>query len=103
MTSRHEAARPPAAQPPGKTVWFVAASLAIYAMLAPIVVASLAGPLPLRVFGTIALATCLLGPGLATIFACWRGLGPIGQDLAARADDEPQQSLLRLLVSAVAL
>ena len=103
MTLRHEAASPPAVQPPGKRVWCVAASLAAYAMLAPLTVAALAGPLPLRGFGTVALATSLLGPGLATILACWRGLGAIAADLAQRADEEPQQALLRLLVSAAML
>jgi two-component system, sensor histidine kinase RpfC len=84
-------------------VWVVAASLAAYAMLAPLAVAALAGPSPVRGFGTIVLATILLGPGLATILVCWRGLSAIARDLAERADEEPNQAILRIYVSAALL
>jgi len=103
MTLRHGAARPNAVEAPGTRVWCVAASLAAYAMLAPLIVAALAGPSPLRAFGTLALGLSLLGPGLATIVVSWRGVAAIAGDLARRDDDEPQQALLRLAVSAAAL
>ena len=44
MTLRHEAARPSAAPPPGPRDRIVAARLAAYAVLAPLAVAALAGP-----------------------------------------------------------
>ena len=102
MRLRHEAARHLAAPPPGQRVWIVAAGLAAYAMLAPLAVAALAGPLPLRGFGTLALATSLLGPGLAMILVCWRGLGAIVQDLGSYPG-EPQQAVLRIFATAAAL
>ncbi len=80
----------------------VAAGLAAYAMLAPLAVAALAGPLPLRGFGTLALATSLLGPGLAMILVCWRGLGAIVHEFAADPA-EPQQAILRVFATAAAL
>ncbi len=86
----------------GREFWIVAAALAAYAMLAPLAVAALAGPLPLRFFGTLALATSLLGPGLAMILVCSRGLGAIVQRFAAEPA-EPQQAILRIFASAAAL
>jgi two-component system, sensor histidine kinase RpfC len=102
MTLRQEAASSPA-PPLGRRERLAAAGLALYAVIAPLTVAALAGPLPLRYAGTFALALSLLGPGLATILAGWRGLGTIAQDLAARSDGEPQQALVRLFVSGAAL
>jgi len=84
-------------------VWVLAASLAAYAMLAPLAVAALTGPSPVRGFGTMVLATSLLGPGLATILVCWRGLGAIARDLAERGDEEPNQAILRIYMSAALL
>ncbi len=102
MTPRQQAASP-SAPLPGSRERLAAASLALYAVLAPLMVAALAGPLPLRFFGTLVLATSLLGPGLATILVCWRGLGATARALAAHRDGEAQQAVVRLLISAAAL
>jgi len=80
----------------------VAAGLAAYAMLAPLAVAALVGPLPLRFFGTLALATSLLGPSLAVILVCWRGLGAIVHEFGTDPA-EPQQAILRIFATAAAL
>ncbi|HUZ73482.1 MAG TPA: ATP-binding protein [Stellaceae bacterium] len=102
MTLRQEAASPPA-PPLGRRERLAAAGLALCAVIAPLAVAALAGPLPLRYAGTLALALSLLGPGLATILVGWRGLGVIAQELSLRPDGEPQQALIRIFVSAAAL
>ena len=81
----------------------MAAALAAYAVLAPLGVAALAGPLPLGYTGTVALAMILLGPGLATILVSWRGLGAVAREIDARIDGEPQQAILRIFVSGAAL
>jgi len=103
MTQRQEAAGPSAAPPLGPRYRTVAACLAVYAVLTPLIVAALAGPVPLRVFGTVALAASLLGPGLATMLVSWRGLSAIAAAFAARPDAEPQQAVLRVFVSGAAL
>jgi two-component system sensor histidine kinase RpfC len=102
MTLRQEAAGPPAPAL-GRRDRLVAAALAAYAVLAPLAVAALAGPLPLGYAGTVALAMILLGPGLATILVTWRGLGTVARDIAERTDGEPQQAILRIFVSGAAL
>jgi two-component system, sensor histidine kinase RpfC len=71
-------------------------------MVAPLAVAVLAGPSPRRYFGTVALATSLLGPGLAMILVCWRGIGTIVYEFAADPA-EPLQAMLRIYATAAAL
>ena len=102
MTRWHEATRPAAAEPPGPGLWVVTISLVAYAMLAPLAVVALVQPQAPRWVGALALSASLLGPGLATIVASWRGLGVIARDFAARPDAEPQQCVLRIFVSAAA-
>ncbi|HUB96417.1 MAG TPA: response regulator [Stellaceae bacterium] len=102
MTLWHEATRSAAAEPPGAGLWLVTISLVAYAMLAPLAVVALVHPLAPRWVGALALAASLLGPGLATIVATWRGLGTIARDFASRPDAEPQQCVLRIFVSAAA-
>src|ERR1700722_17117092 len=103
MTLRQEAAGSSAARPLGPRYRTVAACLAVYAVLAPLIVAALGGPVPLRLFGTVALASSLLGPGLATMLVSWRGLGAIAASFAAQPDTEPRQAMLRIFMSAAAL
>src|SRR5580704_1431973 len=99
MTRWHEATRPAAAEPAGPGLWVVTISLVAYAMLGPLAVVALVQPLAPRWVGALALSASLLGPGLATIVASWRGLGVIARDFAARPDAEPQQCVFRILVS----
>src|ERR1700733_2425438 len=103
MTLRQEAAGSSAARPLGPRYRTVAACLAVYAVLAPLIVAALAGPVSLRLFGTVALAASLLGPGLATMLVSWRGLRAIASSFAAQTDAERRQAVLRIFMSGVAL
>lgn len=102
MTLRQEAASS-SAPPLGRRERLTAAGLAVYAVLAPLGVAVLAEPLPLRYFGTLALALSLVGPGLATILVSWRGLGALAHELGRRRDGEPALAICRIFVSGAAL
>ncbi|HZT50652.1 MAG TPA: ATP-binding protein [Stellaceae bacterium] len=102
MTLGQEAARPPA-RPLGRKERLIAAGLAAYAVLAPLAVAALTGPLPLNYGGTASLALSLLGPGLATILVAWRGLRAVAAEFADRADGEPQQAIVRIFLAGAAL
>ncbi len=89
----------------------VTVALAIYAVLAPLVVAEIlavgaAAPAP-SYFGPssflIVLAMTLLGPGLAVMTIALRGHGQVAADLTERVDSEPQQALIRLAIAAAVL
>lgn len=89
----------------------VTIALAIYAVLAPLTVAEIlaavfvpAGP---AYFGPgmflTTLAMTLLGPGLAVMTLALRGHAQVARDLVRRADTEPQQALVRLVIVGAAL
>jgi two-component system, sensor histidine kinase RpfC len=86
-------------------------ALAIYAVVAPLVVAEIlassfvpGGP---PYFGPTAFLTSLgmtlLGPGLAVTTLALRGHAQIARDLLRRADSEPQQALVRLAIAGAVL
>jgi two-component system, sensor histidine kinase RpfC len=90
----------------------VTVALAIYAVVAPLVVAGIlaAGFVPTgpaTPFGPsnflLALAMTLLGPGLAVMTLALRGHGRVAADLIERKDSEPQQAVIRLALAGAAL
>src|SRR5579862_260506 len=90
----------------------VTIALAIYAVLAPLVVAEilalgLVPPGATYVLGPsnflIALAMTLLGPGLAVMTLALRGHAQVASDLIDRADSEPQQAIIRLAIASAVL
>jgi two-component system sensor histidine kinase RpfC len=106
MSQGQEAAGPSGVRGLGRKERAVAASLAIYAVIAPLGTSAItglgSGPLPPFV-GTVALGLSLLGPGLAAIVVALRGLGTIGQEIAASSDREPQQAISRIFISGAVL
>lgn len=89
----------------------VTIGLAIYAVVAPLIVAEiLAVGLPLpnpSYFGPstflLLLAMTLLGPGLAVMTLAFRGHGQVAVDLIERDDSEPQQAIIRLAIAGAVL
>ena len=107
MTERQEAASPPDARRIGRSARIVAVTLAVYAVLTPLVVAGIA-ILKLQsaidpLIGLVALALCLVGPGLAGIVVALKGLGPIARELAEGRESEPQQAVIRVFFTGIVL
>jgi two-component system sensor histidine kinase RpfC len=111
MTTSQESTSLPAPLSFSGTARAVTIALAIYAVLAPLIVAEILAlclPFPNpSYFGPsiflVALALALLGPGLAVMTLAFRGHAQIAIDLTARDDSEPQQVLIRLAVIGAAL
>ncbi len=111
MTTSQESTALPAPLSFSGSARLVTIALAIYAVLAPLIVAeilSLCLPFPNpSYFGPaiflVALAMALLGPGLAVMTLAFRGHGQIASDLSERDDSEPQQAVIRLAIVGAAL
>ncbi len=107
MTERQEASSPPGARRVGRQARVTALALALYAVLAPLVVAGIGafklGPALDPLLGLLALALCLAGPALAFVIVTLKGLGPIAAELGARSGGEAQQAIIRVFFTGVVL
>jgi two-component system, sensor histidine kinase RpfC len=81
----------------------VAAGLMAYGLLAPLVVAMLAGSWLSPPLLALALVATLLGPALAAALAAARGFGALASDPMLRHGEEPRQAIIRLLLAAALL
>jgi len=107
MTERQEASRPPGARRIGRNARVTALALALFAVLAPLVVAGI-GAFKLGTaldpfLGVLALALCLAGPALAFVIVALKGLGAIAAELGARPGGEAQQAIIRVFFTGVVL
>ncbi len=107
MTERQEASRPPGARRIGRNARATALALALFALLAPLVVAGI-GAFKLGAtldpfLGVLALALCLAGPALAFVIVALKGLGAIAAELGARPGGEAQQAIIRVFFTGVVL
>ncbi len=107
MTERQEASRPPGARRIGRNARATALALAVFAVLAPLVVAGI-GAFKLGAaldpfLAVLALALCLAGPALAFVIVALKGLGPIAAELGARPGGEAQQAIIRVFFTGVVL
>ena len=111
MIKSREPTGRPAPQTFSGSVRAVTVALAIYAVLAPLVVAEIlaVGLMPpgLPYFGPsnflVALAMTLLGPGLAVMTLALKGHAQVAADLTERVDSEPQQAIIRLAIAGAVL
>ncbi len=111
MTKSQEPSGLPAPSPfGGSTPRAVTLALAVYAVLAPLIVAIIIAPglgAAASYFGPsqflIALAMSLLGPGLAVMTVALRGHAQVSADLIERPDSEPQQAIIRLAIAGAVL
>jgi two-component system, sensor histidine kinase RpfC len=107
MTERQEASSPPGVRRFGRKTRVTALALALYAALAPLVVAALGayklGAALDPLLGLLALALCLVGPALAFVIVALKGLGPIAAELGARPGGEAQQAIIRVFFTGVVL
>jgi two-component system sensor histidine kinase RpfC len=97
MMERQEVASRPGVRAFGRKDRAVAVTLALQAVLAPLIVTALAvtklGASPI---GVIALGICLAGPGLAAIVLALKGRGAISGQLRTQPEGEPQQAIIRI-------
>ena len=107
MTERQEASSPPGVRRFGRKTRVTAMALALYAVLAPLVVAALGafklGAALDPLLGLLALALCLVGPALAFVIVALKGLGPIAAELGTRPGGEAQQAIIRIFFTGVVL
>ncbi|MDE2229174.1 MAG: response regulator [Alphaproteobacteria bacterium] len=107
MTEPLEPTSTPAAGRVGHRERGVAIALALFAVLAPLVLAAVAvfrlGSAVDPPIALLALALVLLGPGLAAVVVTVKGMAAIAATLGAMRESEPQQAVVRIFFTGVML